>query len=215
MKLRWYGQARIHIETGGGESIRIVCDPYDSSLGYKVPSEKAEIVTVSHGHFDHSAVDTVKGSPEIIDSAGEYEIPPVRIKGIKSWHDNSGGKERGSNVIFRFEMENIIFVHMGDIGHVPSSGQLEKIKPCDILAVPVGGVYTIDSKSAYETVNLINPRVVIPMHYDTPSNKIGLQPLGYFSDRFLDVQRLREFAGGRDILPKNLTVWELMAHGER
>jgi L-ascorbate metabolism protein UlaG (beta-lactamase superfamily) len=72
---------------------------------------------------------------------------------------------RGRNNINRFEIDGLKFVHMGDIGCDLTDTQLDEIKGCDVLMIPVGGFFTINARQAYEMINLIEPRAVIPMHY--------------------------------------------------
>jgi len=104
----------------------------------------------------------------------------VLIEGIDSYHDSQQGKERGNNIIYRIEIDDISVVHLGDLGDVLDSAQLEKLAGTDILLIPVGGKYTIDAKKAVEVISQIEPRIVIPMHYKTEGVKIDLDPLDKF-----------------------------------
>lgn len=195
--------------------LKVMCDPYDNSCGYTQPQEEADIVTVSHDHFDHNAVSIVKGSPIVIKETGELEEKGIKIKGIHTWHDTENGSSRGGNIVYRLEIDNINFVHMGDIGHVLTGDQINDLKPCDILSVPVGGVYTVDADGAREIVNQLDPQVVIPIHYHTPSNKIGLNPVDEFLKDFLEVKRDKIWEGTRRDIPEQVVVHVLMAHGEK
>lgn len=199
MKIKWYGQACMILESISGR--KIMCDPYDESVGYRLSNEDVDIVTVSHDHFDHSAADMVKGEPVVIKKADGF--------------NEKGGAERGDNIVFKFEIDNINFVHMGDIGHVLTDEQVKEIRPCDILAVPVGGVYTVDESGAKEIVNQLNPQIIIPIHYHTPSNKIGLNPVDGFLKNYTEVRREKFWEGTRTDIPERAEVWVLMAHGER
>lgn len=181
MYISWLGHACFKLQNKiGPEGTTLITDPYDNSIGLKLPRIEADIVTISHGHNDHNNKEAVKGAPFIIDSAGEYEIKGVAIDGVEAFHDNKEGKERGKNIIYRIDIDDILIVHLGDLGQALDSKQLEKIAGADILLIPVGGKYTIDAKKAVEVVSQVEPRIVIPMHYKLPGLKVDLDPVDKF-----------------------------------
>lgn len=146
----------------------IFTDPFDKSVGLTPPRGSANIVTVSHGHFDHANTESLSGEPLVIDGPGEYETKGVSVKGIFSFHDDKEGKERGENTIFVIEVEGIKICHLGDLGQKKlTDEQLEQIDEVDILMIPVSGPF-IDAEQAAEIINQIEPRIVIPMHYKIP-----------------------------------------------
>lgn len=146
----------------------MITDPFDKKIGLKMPSLEADIVTVSHDHYDHNNVAAVKNNPYLVNMAGEYDVKGVAIHGIESDHDDKGGKERGKNIIFRFEIDDISVTHLGDLATTLTDAQLEVLVGTDILLIPIGGKYTLDAKKAVEVISQIEPRIVIPMHYKTP-----------------------------------------------
>lgn len=180
MKIKWLGHACFAIETGNK---RIITDPFNEEVGYPMPGLSADIITVSHEHWDHSAVDTISGHPEVINQTGEYRLGPINITGLPSFHDKTGGQERGKNIIFCIQAEGIKVVHLGDLGHVVAE-QLSGIGGVDILLIPVGGKYTIDAQEAFVTVQNLNPGIVVPMHYQTPHLSFELAPVELFSAQF-------------------------------
>lgn len=181
MIITWQGQSCFKIQDKvGSEGITLVTDPFDKSLGLKVPNFEADIVTVSHDHADHNNVAAFRGTPKVVKSAGEYDIKGVMIEGVLSYHDASQGKERGNNIIYRIEMDDITICHLGDLGHVLDNKQLERLEGIDILLVPVGGKYTLDAKRAVEVISQIEPRIVIPMHYKTKDMKIDIDGVDKF-----------------------------------
>jgi len=157
-----------------------VTDPYNDDIGMKMPHFEADIVTISHDHHDHNNTGALRGNPFLIDTAGEYETKGVFVEGVESWHDSSDGKERGKNIIYRIEMEDISITHLGDLGHILDAKQLEKLEGTDILLIPVGGKYTINAAKAVEVISQIEPRIVIPMHYKVPGLKIDLDGVEKF-----------------------------------
>jgi len=159
----------------------VVTDPFGKQFGLKLPNCEADIVTISHNHEDHNNVAALRGNPFVINCAGEYDIKNVLIEGIDSFHDDVQGAERGNNLIFRLEIDDISVVHLGDLGQPLDSGQLEKLAGTDILLIPVGGKYTLDAKKAVEVIAQIEPRIIVPMHYQTDELKIeGLDGVDKF-----------------------------------
>ena len=175
MYISWLGHSCFKIQDKiAPDGVILVTDPFDKSIGLKVPNFEADIVTVSHDHHDHNNTSALRGNPFIIDSAGEYDRRGVMIEGVESYHDDKEGTKRGKNIMYRIEIDNITIVHLGDLGHILDNKQLEKIGGTDILLVPVGGTYTLDAKNAVEVVSQIEPRIVIPMHYKIKNLKINL-----------------------------------------
>jgi len=186
MQINWLGHAcfRILWAQNKHEPVRIVIDPFSEEIGLKLPPLEAELLLISHNHYDHNNIAKVRGNPFLIQEPGEYEVRDVFIQGIDSFHDDSQGKERGKNIIFTIEAEGLNICHLGDLGQKRlTDEQLEKIGNIDILMVPVGGIFTIDGRGAQDIISQIEPRLVIPMHYSLPKLKIKLDSL----DKFLKV----------------------------
>ncbi len=181
MYINWLGQSCFKLQDKiGPDGVLLVTDPYSDEIGLKMPRFEADIVTVSHGHFDHNNTGAIRGNPFIIDTAGEYDIKGVFVEGVESWHDSKAGGERGKNIIYRIEMEDISITHLGDLGHILDTKQLEKLEGTDILLIPVGGKYTIDAAKAVEVISQIEPRIVVPMHYKVPGLKADLDGVDKF-----------------------------------
>lgn len=169
MELKYLGHSSFLIKT---KTAKIVTDPFDPEMvGLKFPKTEADIVTISHGHKDHDQFKNVSGingvSPLMIDMPGEFEKMGIRIFGFQTFHDKTNGSERGENIMYKFESEGMSLLHCGDLGLVPEESFLETIGEVDVLLVPVGGFYTIDSDEAVSLVKKIEPSIVIPMHYKT------------------------------------------------
>lgn len=141
-----------------GKTGTVVTDPY-------LKDAEADIVTVSHDHFDHNVVSKVAGDPFVIAGPGEYEIKGISVVGVSVFHDDSEGKERGKNVVYKITIDEVRVCHLGDLGHKLTDTQLDAIGDVDILFIPVGGKYTIDNKTAVQVVAQLEPLVVVPMHY--------------------------------------------------
>ena len=206
MKIAWYGQAcfRLILKTKNGDKITIITDPFSKEIGLTPPRGSADIVTVSHDHYDHNNVKVISGDPFLIEGPGEYDVKGVLIKGVYSFHDNSQGEERGINTIYVIEGEEMKICYLGDLGQRElSSSQLDKIGDIDILMIPVGGIYTINGSEAVQIINQIEPKIVIPMHYKIPKLKIKLNNI----DKFLEEigakkETMEEFSVQKKDLPE-------------
>lgn len=163
MEIKYLGHSSFLLR---GKDAKVVTDPYSPSIGMRYPKNDADIVTVSHGHPDHNYLLGVTGSPLVIDWPGEYEKNGIRVFGYPTFHDKKNGAERGENIIFKFEIDGISIVHCGDLGMMPTDSFIDNLGSVDVLLVPVGGFYTIDSTEAAQIVKKIDPDFVIPMHFN-------------------------------------------------
>jgi len=181
MIITWQGDSCFKIQDKqGSDGVTLVTNPFDKEIGLKIPNFEADIVTMSHDHSDHNNIKAIKGTPFLVNSPGEYDLKNVLIEGVDSCHNEEEEKKRGKNIIYRIEMEDISITHLGDLGRILDSSQLERLTGTDILLIPVGGGYTLDAKKAVEVISQIEPRIVIPMHYKTDGLKIDLEPLEKF-----------------------------------
>jgi len=178
MNIQYYGHScfKITARPAGRatEEVTVFMDPFDKSIGLKPPFGQADIVFISHHHYDHDNAAALKGSPIIIDTPGEYSVKGISAVGVDSFHDEKEGVERGRNTIFVLETENIRVCHLGDLGTELNSEQLEKMNGVDILFIPVGGKCTIDGKKAAEITRKIEPAMVIPIHYKVKGLRIDI-----------------------------------------
>jgi L-ascorbate metabolism protein UlaG (beta-lactamase superfamily) len=181
VNIRWRGHASFIIETDGKS---LVTDPFNEQLGYPLSPIVADIVTISHEHWDHNAVETISGQPQVCRGTGLTKLGNISIKGIASYHDNHQGRERGANTIFKISSEAINLVHLGDLGQLLSAQQVQEIGEVDILLLPVGGKFTINAEEAYQIVSLLQPKIVIPMHFATAHLSFVLAPLEEFATRY-------------------------------
>lgn len=176
--ISWLGQACFKIKSKGAT---LLTDPYnDAFIGLKLGNPEADIVTVTHDHQDHNYVPGVKGEPFVIKGPGEYEVKGVNVLGVATFHDTKNGSERGLNTVYNIEVEGVKIAHMGDLGQILTNEQVEELGSVDVLLVPVGGVYTIEADEAAKLSALIEPKIVIPMHYKLPGLKPDLDSVEKF-----------------------------------
>lgn len=169
MELTYIGHSCFHIK---GKKVSLVIDPYSPDmLGFKMPKQNCKILLNSHKHQDHSFNQQVNHEV-LIDTPGEFEIEDVYITGIQTAHDDKDGELRGQNIIFSIDIDGINIVHLGDLGHELNEKIISKLGGVDILLVPVGGHFTIDSFQASKIISNLEPKIVIPMHFKTDDSKL-------------------------------------------
>lgn len=177
-EITWLGHACFRIR--GREAV-VLTDPFQPDSGYELPNITADIVTVSHQHRHHAALESLPPGFRAITGPGEYEIKDVFITGVATYHDNERGSSLGKNTVYLVEIEDLIICHLGDLGHVLTEEQVESMASVDVLIVPVGGPPTLDATGAAEVVGQLDPSIVIPMQFRDERGDRERQPL----DRFL------------------------------
>lgn len=200
------GHAKFLVELENG--LRILTDPYDEKCGYPVTPVAADVVLVSHGHGDHAAVETVPGTPQIIKEAGVYAIAPdVTVTTIEACHDDQGGSQRGKNLLSLIEAEGLRVAHLGDLGHLPTDEQVKALAPLDAVMIPVGGFFTIDAPTAKKVAEMLQAKVILPMHYTTSAT--AGWPIGpvdaftsLYEDKAEELDLLRLTAGDMACQPR-------------
>lgn len=186
MELIWRGHSCFILELGG---FRLMLDPYKEVPGLPdIAGDTVDAVLCSHGHGDHSYTD------ELHILGGEA---PFGCEKIPTFHDGEGGALRGVNTVHCLTAEGLRIVHLGDLGHLLSDGQLAAIGSCDVLLLPVGGTYTVDPREAKAVMEQIRPRVTVPMHYrDGERGYEVLEPVEAFLSQF-PAERVRRYGGNR------------------
>lgn len=190
MDISWLGHSCFRIK---GNRITIVTDPFAPGFGELTGRPSADIVTVSHAHPGHSYIQGVSSVRKTVSGPGEYEIGGVLILGLATFHDNVGGENKGKNTVYLMEIDDVAICHLGDLGHMLSASEMEALGSVDVLMVPVGGVSTIDATIAAEMVRRLEPKVVVPMHYQFKTKDSGLELV----DRFL------KETGVKDVSPQS------------
>ena len=207
LQIRWHGHACWEITN----DITIVTDPHDGkSIGIPAPNVNGDIILVSHNHYDHNSVKSVdKEDSKVIKDPRKRNVLGIDIKGFESYHDEAKGAKRGDNIIFRFNLDDLVFCHLGDLGHEINDELVDRIGDVDVLFIPIGGTFTVDDKSAWNIIKKINPKIIIPMHYKIGGLSLpiaGIEP-------FLELNKHKVLHVGNEIeidkedLPKEPEVW--------
>lgn len=214
MEITWYGHACFELKNN---TTTIITDPFDHTLGVKLPELTADIVTVSHDNPRHNATGEISGQFKTLDQPGEYELGGVFITGyaIHPPHPTAKDPLAKRNLVFVYEFDDLTICHLGDIRHVPTQSQVEAFANVDVLLIPVGDGRSLNAAQAAEVIGVIEPAMVIPMHYQIPGIAIPLDPL----DKFLkeiglssQLQPQAKLKISRDTLPEQIQTIILTPH---
>ncbi|HXY74519.1 MAG TPA: MBL fold metallo-hydrolase [Dehalococcoidales bacterium] len=180
MKVKWLGHSAFLLTSEKG--VRIITDPYKSvgEIKYGAIKEPADVVTVSHEHFDHNNAAAVPGNPEVFRGPASREIKGIKFTVIAAFHDNEHGKLRSTNMIVCMDLDGMRLCHLGDLGHLLTEAQIAQAGKIDILFIPVGGFYTIDATVATKVIESLRPKVAIPMHFKNERHSFPLAPVSEF-----------------------------------
>ena len=179
MEITWYGHSCFRLTERGMASV--VTDPYDNTtIGYETLKLKADIVTVSHDAPGHNYTKAVKGSSHVITGPGEFEIGGVFITAVQTNGNDKKDNDELRNTLYVFDYDGITIAHLGDLKRVPTQTQVEALGQVNVALVPVGGGGGLNAAKAAEVISLLEPNIVIPMHYATKDVKLSLDSLDKF-----------------------------------
>src|SRR3989344_3017739 len=205
VEIEYFGLSAFRLR---GKGVTVVTDPYGRDTGLKLPRLTAEIVTVSHDHFDHNFIEAVSGTakrsrPLVVAAPGEYEAEGVSIYGFPSWHDETLGAERGKNTVFVIYIDGVRVAHLGDLGHILTDKQVEAVGKVAVLLVPEG------------VVEAIGPGIVVPMHYKVAGLAAGFDKLVEVEEWVKavgEVKRMDRLVVDKEGLPES-TEYVVLQHG--
>lgn len=179
MKIKWHGHSCFEI---GNDDLTIVIDPHDGkSIGIKPPRTTADVVLMTHTHYDHNAARVIDGNHvNYTQQEGVFMFKNVIFEGFPSYHDGEKGELRGKNTIYLFELDGMKFCHVGDLGAIPSDDVMAKIRDVDFLFVPIGEVYTMEMGDVRKFIEDVHAKVTIPMHYRVGGLTISISSIDDF-----------------------------------
>ncbi|MEW5919446.1 MAG: MBL fold metallo-hydrolase [Bacillota bacterium] len=223
LELQYFGHGAFLLRVG---ETRFLMDPYDPNCGYGKLDLEADYITVSHEHMDHNYIAAASGAKPIRglspDGLGWEDVSlslgGIQIFTIPTYHDAAAGKLRGRNAVFVFDTGELRLVHLGDLGHLLSPEQVEKLTPVHVLLLPVGGHFTIDAAEARQLMDVLAPAVVVPMHYRTEATRNWpIAPLDEFLKGVEKVPKQKDSVVtiSRDTLPQETEIWVMEATAPR
>lgn len=199
MKIRYYGHSCFTFRFEGGTTLAV--DPFDESVTYPPCDAECGAALVSHDHFDHNHTQSLRGAFQTISAAGDFSMGGVRVRAMESFHDKAQGALRGRNLLFRIEGEGLSIAHLGDLGHMPDAAQTAFLQNLDLLLLPIGGTYTIDTPEAEALARALRPRHLIAMHFKTAAYDCDMATCDDFARDMGAVFMPREIEVTRENLP--------------
>lgn len=187
MVISWFGLSSFKISSG---PLTVITDPFSKNAGLTPPRGQADIVLISNASSDlYNNRDSVGDEKTfVIDCPGEYDVKGLFVHGIAA----SGA------TIYSVRMEDMRLGFLGSLKEKQlSDPQLEELGDIDILFMPVGGKTVCDAEEAATIVNQIEPRLVIPMHYQHAGLKLPLDKVDQF---------LKEIGGTKTAPQEKLTI---------
>ena len=179
MDITWLGHSCFRLHDA---DMVVVTDPYPTSVGLRIDNRPASVVTVSNAHPNHNNAESIEGDPKVFSNPGEYEYNGVTVRGVMTpLADGQPQEER--NVAFSIEIGAINICHLGDISIPLTTRLIDELKPVDVVLVPTGGHCTIDMDQVYQTLQDLDAKIVIPMHYKTEGIKVDVDSIDNFVRR--------------------------------
>ena len=166
--VEWLGHT-CFLFTGNGR--RILVNPFRNlgcTAGYAPINVEADIVLISSQMLDEGAADVVPGNPKVLYEPGVYELNGMKIEGIAIDHDRVGGRRFGKNIAWKWTQGGVNILHLGGAAAPITLEQKILMGRPDLALIPVGGgMKAYDPQEAKQALQALNPKVVIPTHYQT------------------------------------------------
>lgn len=170
MQIFWHGFSCIRIEaTHGDQQASLVTDPYSNETGLRFPRTLApDIVALTHQDDKRFPTDAFTNEPFIIRTPGEYEVSGIFAYAIAL---RSPEEKNPAGLMYRFQVEGMSIGFLGGLNRALTDEEVATLGTIDILLLPVGGGDLLSAKQAVDIVKVVEPRMVIPLGYQTDGIK--------------------------------------------
>ncbi|MCH8108068.1 MAG: MBL fold metallo-hydrolase [Chloroflexi bacterium] len=202
--ITWLGHACFRLRS---DDVVVLTDPFPLSLGLRPDTRPATVVTVSNSHPNHSNSEEVTGDPRVFSAPGEYEYRGISVRGVMTPQLPETPWEQRS-VAYAIEIDRVNICHLGDISAPLSPVQIDELSPVDVLLVPSGGGCTLEIDQVLRVLQDLDPKIVIPMHYNIPGVDVPLQDVDVFLRRMglSEVQAQPRLSVTASNLPEDMRV---------
>ena len=202
--ITWLGHACFRLRS---DDVVVLTDPFPLSLGLRPDTRPATVVTVSNSHPNHSNSEEVTGEPRVFSAPGEYEYRGISVRGVMTPQLPETPWEQRS-VAYAIEIDRVNICHLGDISAPLSPVQIDELSPVDVLLVPSGGGCTLEIDQVLRVLQDLDPKIVIPMHYNIPGVDVPLQDVDVFLRRMglSEVQAQPRLSVTASNLPEDMRV---------
>ena len=208
MKITWYGHAAFLIEGQGPEgSVRIIHDPFSPESGYDPIDEPADILLMSQDDDRfHSHAESVEGDPITIVGRG---LPAegatargIRFRAVQVWEDIP--RTRNVNGMFHYRLDGVSVAHMGDVGHPLNDQETDALRGTDVLLAITGNHQTIAIDALVDAIARIEPKIVIPMHWQVGKVRLNIQDNAEFLSHYRPEQIEQRDSTSIELTPASL-----------
>ena len=178
MQIHYFGLSSFKIIT---KEATVITDPFDKESGLIPPRGNAEIIILGEKENKlYNAISGISGEPFMVTDPGEYDIKGVTLTGIPLKQDSTASGDRYVTT-YLMESEDITILNLTHIREFNmKQDDLEGLGEIDILILPVGGNSVMTAKDAAKVVNEIEPKIVIPSHYQTDGLKLPYESIDNF-----------------------------------
>jgi L-ascorbate metabolism protein UlaG (beta-lactamase superfamily) len=143
---------------------------------------EASVVTISNNNWQHNNTENIKGEPTLFNSAGEYEYNGISVQGVMT-SLTEGQSFEDRNIAYNILISGIHILHLGDIATPLTPSQIDELLPCDILLTPIGGSDTLPLDDIMQTIQDLDPNIIIPMQYNVPGVELTRAELDPFLNK--------------------------------
>lgn len=181
MQIYWHGYSTIRIEAKHGDTTSVIMtDPFENEAAMRFPrAAQPDILLLSHQDRKQFNLEGVAGSPFVISDPGEYEVRGIFVNGIQDSKAEQGALRP---LIYRIEAEDISVAFLGQLNRKLTDVEIEALGNVDILILPVGGGHVLDAKLSANIISMVEPRIVVPIHYHVPGIKTKLGTVENFCE---------------------------------
>jgi L-ascorbate metabolism protein UlaG (beta-lactamase superfamily) len=168
VRITFAGHASFMIESPEGVGV------FTDYNGVIRPKRLPDIITMNIFHRTHWTDDVPPGVKYVLRGwAPEGGVPhhdvtlkDMRVRNVPTnFGEGSGDLGTAGNSIFIMEAAGVCVVHLSHTHHVLAPEQLQPIKDADVLIVPIDGMWTMSHEEAFDIIDHVKPRLIIPMHY--------------------------------------------------
>ncbi|HAA96127.1 MAG TPA: hypothetical protein DCE26_10640 [Dehalococcoidia bacterium] len=183
LTLSYYGHCAFHWTTETG--LKVLADPYRNIaerywFTHLFPDVECDLGLITHAHFDHDAAERLPDGASLIRMGGDFSHQDMKIRGVSDFHSGRPRNRDFPNVMYRLETGGVSFLHLDDNRAEWPDDVARAVGEVDVLLVTVDDSnHLLSYEQVDSLVERLEPRVVVPMHYQIPglmADDTGLEP---------------------------------------
>lgn len=179
MHISWHGQFTLKIQANNQTA---VIDPYAPSTGLRPFRSQADVLALTWpASPENSHVDAIQGEPVILAGPGEYSVRGFTLTAI-AWTGEDGSQRS----LQRWFIEDMCLINLASLNRELADTELQELEKVDtdVLILPIGGGSALTTPQALKMITVLEPRLVIPIHFALPGLKEKLDDVKEFVSAF-------------------------------